>query len=101
MYRTFMPIFVVILVCAGMCHLSGCKSPDQTAAVMAALQQGHAAGELTLTTGGKMAAGLDHAFYLGAKDAALTFSGRIDFTPQVTDVLPWPAHGETDEVEED
>jgi len=73
-----------------LCHCGGCKSPDQTAALLDTLQQGHATGNLTLTSDGRLAVGMEQAFSLGANKSAVAFDGHIDFGASATDVMVWP-----------
>lgn len=60
--------------------VTGCKSPDQTAAVLTTLERGRARGQLTVTTDGRLGLGQATTFWAGASGSTVAFSGDIDFS---------------------
>lgn len=85
---------VLGLVVVGACLMSGCRSTDQTAAVMQTLQQGKAEGHLVLTTPGAVSVGERTEFFIGAMGTSLSFDGEIDFSDAQFKLPTSPNNGE-------
>lgn len=69
-----------VLAAIGAIAVTGCKSPDQTASVLATLERGKARGHATLTTDGRLGVGQATTFWAGASGSTLAFDGQIDFS---------------------
>lgn len=59
----------------------GCKSPDQTASVLATLERGRAEGHLTVTTSGAVGVGQKTTLWAGAEGTTVAFDGSVNFAP--------------------
>ena len=68
------------LALVSLAALAGCQNAQTTSITLDALERGNARGELMLTTGGAVSAGMRQTFFLGADESALSFHGSVDFS---------------------
>ena len=67
-------------------NVTGCETADQTTNTMRFLQEAKAEGHLVVTTDAALSAGMTTEFFAGARKAALSFDGSIDFADRARHV---------------
>lgn len=82
-----------VLAAIGAVAAGGCKSPDQTASVLATLERGRAEGHLTVTTSGAVGVGQKTTLWAGADGTTVAFDGSVDFDPEGRQATPLPPAG--------
>ncbi len=90
--RMFRVCHAVALFLVSGC-LAGCSDRNQTQDVLSALERGQAAGELVLTSNGRVGVGQATSFWLGAEQASVSFSGRVNYSGEGTEAQ---RHGGTE-----
>lgn len=73
---------------------TGCKTPDQTASVLATLERGRAEGHLTVTTSGAVGVGQKTTLWAGADGTTVAFDGSVNFDPEGRQATPLPPTGQ-------
>lgn len=81
LYSLAVPFFTT-----GGCLIAGCSDQGQNDNVMRFLQEGGAAGDLSMSSGGSpLSAGMKQTFFLGPENASFSFDGKIDFSGEPND----------------
>ena len=71
---------LVLYVSFGGACLIGCKTPDQTASVLEALERGQAEGHLVIVTDGQLKAELIQGVRFGAAGTVMSFDGSVNWS---------------------